>query len=151
MLENLKVSAGLGKSDHQILLFDFNCYISLNECKSKKYNFFKGNYNEMNKKLSSYNWNDLFSGMSLINSWDCFTELYVKLLEKFVSESKAPTRMANHNPYVNSNVLSSIKEKREKWLKFKYCHTENNHRNYKMSCNHVVSKLRLAKYQYEKG
>lgn len=61
MLENLKVSAGLGKSDHQILLFDFNCYINLNECKSEKYNFFQGNYNEMNKKLSSYNWNDLFS------------------------------------------------------------------------------------------
>lgn len=73
------------------------------------------------------------------------------LIEKFVPESKAPTRMANHNPYVNSNVLSSIKEKRKKWLKFKYCHTASNHRNYKMSRNHVVSELRLAKYQYEKG
>ena len=66
-------------------------------------------------------------------------------------ENKAPTRMANHNPYVNFNVISSIKEKRWKWLKFKYCHTENNHRNYKTSRNHVVSELRLAKYQYEKG
>ena len=67
MLDNLKVSAGLDKTDHQILLFDSNCYISLSECKSRKYTFFKGNYNEMNKKLSSYNWNDLFSGMSLAN------------------------------------------------------------------------------------
>ena len=111
MLDNLKASAGLGKSDHQILLFDFNCYISLNECKSKKYTFFKGNYIEMSKKLSSYNWNDLFRGMSLTNSWDCFMGICVKLLEKFMPENKAPTRMANHNPYVNSNVLSSIKKK----------------------------------------
>ena len=52
--------------------------------------------------------------MSLTSSWDCFTGLYVKLLEKFVPENKAPTRMANHNPYVKSNVLSAIKEKKKK-------------------------------------
>lgn len=116
MLDKLVINSGLGMNDHQVLLFDFYCCIELNDTKTKKYNFFIGRYVASSYELSTCNWEDLFRGLCLTISWDCFTDKLVKLLEKSVPESKAPTRLGNHNPFETSTVLKAIKYKRKKWL-----------------------------------
>lgn len=88
MLDNLQIKPGLGKSDHLVMTFTFNCYIEISETAQKKRNIFKGDFATINNILAVENWNDNFTGLSLTDSWDRFTETLVKLIEKYVPESK---------------------------------------------------------------
>ena len=53
MLSNLQYLPGLGKIDHCILSFDFNCYIEKEAVSFKKFNFFKGDYKAVDEGLLS--------------------------------------------------------------------------------------------------
>ena len=44
MVNNLQYKPGVGKSDHLVLEFTFNCFIRSSESLPKKLNVFKGNY-----------------------------------------------------------------------------------------------------------
>ena len=48
MVDNIHCWPALGKSDHVVISFQFNCYISANSI-SKKLNYAKGNYPEIFK------------------------------------------------------------------------------------------------------
>ena len=64
--------------------------------------------------------------------------------------SKARDEGSKNNPYVNRSCLDAIRNKHKKWLKYKYCMSQDNYDKYKNSRNIVTSELRKAKYMYEK-
>ena len=68
VVENLHYCSGLGKGDHLVLAFKFNCYITTNPNLSKKLNFAKGNYQKMIKVLDNISWIEKMQGLSLTDS-----------------------------------------------------------------------------------
>ena len=58
-VSNLKHKAPLGKSDHDVMIFNYHCY--LNYAKPKeKFLFDKGDFNSMRSKLDEEGWNENF-------------------------------------------------------------------------------------------
>ena len=85
MVLNLSTLPRLGKSDHVILNFNFNCYTYVQSPTFKKYNLFKGKYSFNEKDLSKEDWSgslqDLNPGI--------FLQIKItRLVEKNVAESK---------------------------------------------------------------
>ena len=81
MVTNINYMPGLGKSDHLQLCFDFNCYIEVNRHSFKKHNFFNGDYMNMSVDLEGINWDMVFDGLDLTNSWEVLTEEITRLFE----------------------------------------------------------------------
>ena len=74
MVEKIKYLPGLESSDHVLLDFDFNCFISVSKCVFKKLNFFKGDCNSINQALLAIPWNETLGSLSLSGSRACLTE-----------------------------------------------------------------------------
>ena len=149
-VSNLIHKPGLGKSDHVILEFTYNCYIESSDYSYNKFNFFKGNYNEIRNKLQETDWTHDLMGLSLTEAWETLTEKLIKLVEEYVPVSKVSNGADRKNPYVNRQSLIAIKKKHTKWQKFLHNKTDHNYTQYKMARNNVISELRRSKYSYEK-
>ena len=151
MVSNLQYIQGLGRSDHLVLSFNFNCYVNTTLNPSfKKRNFFKGDYLSINTSLQSINWEVVLNGLDSSQSWSFLAEHLIQLLEKYIPESKVGSGGDGKNPIITKSCLDAIKVKHQKWLKYKYCMTSSNYSNYKSARNKVTGELRKAKYNYEK-
>ena len=139
----------LGKSDHVVLSFNFNCFIEKVLSTQKKYNFNKGDYESCVNYLSATDWS-VMQDLNLVDSWKYFAELIVDVTEKFVPVSKVSNDIQKRKPYLTQQCKDAIKIKHRKWKKYKYCKTEENYSAYKTERNKVVSELRKSKYYYEK-
>ena len=101
---------GLGKSDHVLLNFSFNCYTDTCPTNFKKYNFFKGNYTAIEDEMSTEDCCQSLQGPNLMESWDHLTDKLARLMEKNIPESKISTDPAKRRPYVNQQCLNSDKQ-----------------------------------------
>ena len=101
---------GLGKSDHVLLNFSFNCYTDTCPTNFKKYNFFKGNYTAIEDEMSTEDWCQSLQGPNLMESWDHLTDKLARFMEKNIPESKISTDPAKRRPYVNQQCLNSDKQ-----------------------------------------
>ena len=152
MVSDIQYNPSVGRSDHLVLSFKFNCYTpntSKNNTHSR-YNFFKGDYQSIISQLEQTNWEGEMEGLDLSSSWLWFTEQYIDLLEKFIPESKPRQKREKAGPVVTQSCLDAIKNKHRKWLKYKYCKSPVNFNQYKIARNAVTLELRSAKYAYEK-
>ena len=90
-------------------------------------------------------------GLNLSGSWTWFTELYMDLLEKYIPESKPRQNRGKIGLPITQYCLTAIKTKHKKWLKYKYCKSNENFNNYKSARNCVTLELRYAQYAYKKN
>ena len=68
MVEKVKCLQSLGKSDHLVLKFQFNCCIENNSNISENYNFNKGDYSERRYLLGAVDWNSHMDGLGISES-----------------------------------------------------------------------------------
>ena len=80
-------------------------------------NFFKSHYTELARDLESTNWDAVFDGLDLTDSWDVLTEKITRLIEKHVPVSKVSSGQGKKTPYVNNSCIEAIKRKHTKWKK----------------------------------
>ena len=99
----------LKKSDH--LQLTFNCYIEVKRHSFKKHNFFKGKYTELANDLNTIDWDGVFNGFDLSDSWDILTDKITGLIEKYIPESRVSSGQCKKNPIVNNDCIEAIKRK----------------------------------------
>ena len=77
MIADLEVAAPLGKSDHSVLKFKFQCYME-KEPPILKTMYHKGDYMALNKKLKEVNWTKAFSDSrdDVNKQWAIFKQIY---------------------------------------------------------------------------
>ena len=63
-VSEIKHKPPLGKSDHDVLSFDFQCYVDYSKPK-KRYLFSKGDYSSMRESLSTSNWAGDFINLAI--------------------------------------------------------------------------------------
>ena len=147
MVNNIEHLPGLGKSDHEILKFKFNCYLETKENNMNKFIYSKGNFTNMTNELSLINWQEVLHE-DVQCSWISFTEIIIKSAENNIPKCKVETSK-HRNPYVDRQAVEAIKEKRRKWKKYQYCKNHLTYEEYKHSRNNVNYELRRARYQHE--
>ena len=151
MISNVQFLPGIGKSDHIVILFDFNCFIQPElDVAFNKLNFFKGDYLSISSEFTNIDWSSELNELDLNLSWSFFVEKTVKLLEKYIPENKVCVDRVRNNPYMTKACKEAVHRKHTKWLKYQYCKTDLNYDAYKVARNEATLQLRKSKYSYEK-
>ena len=97
MIDNLHVKDPLGHSDHCVMEFQLKCYFEQCNIREERWNYFKGNYEQMNTKLD-LDWGKILIDINLIysiymrkNSIKLNLNVYLKLSVKFITRQKCIT------------------------------------------------------------
>ena len=117
-VSEVKHAPPLGKSDHDLLSFEFQCYVDYSKS-NERYNFSKGNYTEMRKCLSASNWVEDYANLANeaeSNPEDLWKSIKSKILDlrnEFVPSVKPtdkPTKNKGSIP-IDKGIRDAIKEK----------------------------------------
>ncbi len=116
--KNIEYMPPIGKSDHVVVKFDIKLYIDKPPHSAERYNFFKGNYGEINENLARVDWESVISDEPSIN------EGWVRLTDKINNEYKEniPVCKAHDKkydtPWMSTAARDAVKNKRRRWLKY---------------------------------
>ena len=65
----------LGHSDHCVIKLKFKCYYKIEEDSTQRWNYFKGDYQQMNNELD-IQWDEILHGLSPDEMTKKFLEIY---------------------------------------------------------------------------
>ena len=153
----------LGKSDHDVLTFEFNCYMDFAEPK-ERYVFEKGDYVKMRELLVQSDWNSEYDALANDPNtkpeglWDSLKTLLHRLTEECVprvTSSGKPNWQDKGSIPLDSKTRNSIKDKEKAhraWIKsFNSDGEEVARLHYSRARNRVKTQLRRAKRRYERN
>ncbi len=94
-ISDIKHHAPLGKSDHNVITFNFNCYVDYSKPKDT-YNYAKGDYDAMRKQLTDTGWSNEYvakiADRDVEENWFILKTKLLKLRDDFIPLNKAPTK-----------------------------------------------------------
>lgn len=148
-ISNLNYIAPLGKSDHSVLSFNFNCYTN---CKgpSKRYVYDSGNFLAMRQLLDEQSWSLNFAiesgGKSVDSLWDTFKIKLLDLRDRYVplKEIGQPSWKDKGNIPIKQELRNLIKEKKRlhrNWLKSRNEKTRTNQRAKYIKARNKVKRI----------
>ena len=73
MIEDIQVNSPLGKSDHSVIEYTYNCYIDRKSNRESKFIYDRGNYDEMRKEMNK-DWEAILSTMNVEEQWKIILE-----------------------------------------------------------------------------
>ena len=116
MVSDIKHYSPLGRSDHSVLVFDYNCYIVMDSNSRMKFSYDKGNLPAMNSDLS-LDWTNYFKDCSenVSLQWSLFK---TKLLQ--VQDQHVPHRLTKGRPQWMNKGKYPIDEKTRKEIRSKH-------------------------------
>jgi hypothetical protein len=120
MVDRIVHESPLGRSDHCALLFKFNCYYEIKGNAIQRWNFYKGDYTEMAKKMDS-DWKTTLSEKDLDTSFELFLKAFERAKEKGILKcsSKAGTKAKKHNYLpLDERTIREIKHKHRCWTRY---------------------------------
>jgi hypothetical protein len=89
MVNNIEYSSPLGKIDHCMLKFDFNCYININISQRNIRLYNRGRFQEFRESLDKTEWESLLSDTNDIDqNWNKFNEIIKKLETMYIPTRK---------------------------------------------------------------
>jgi len=158
MVSELKHRAPLGKSDHDLLTFQFHCYLE-NSKPRTTFNYDKGSYDDMRESLLESSWlRDIeatSAGMCTEELWQHIKEQLLILKNTFI-----PKTTVGGNPKWRHefpideqlrNLISNKDKAHRRWMAHKNKDDEDNfRRQYVKLRNGCKNKLRKEKRRFEK-
>ena len=117
-ISDLAYLAPLGRSDHCILAFNFECYLEQTS-PSERFEYAKASFTAMERDLEDSGWVDDFNlrttRMDTETSWQLFKNKILELREKYVPciKNGTPTWSGKRTIAVSQELHQAIKEKKE--------------------------------------
>ena len=119
--------APVGKSDHNVITFNFNCYVDYSKPKDT-FNYAKGDYVNMRKALIDSKWCETFvediESKGIEDIWQELKNKIIILRDKYVPLRKAPTQSTWSKKAVFPSAMKQPKQLKRKrgytnsgWLK----------------------------------
>jgi ribonuclease P/MRP protein subunit RPP40 len=152
--------APLGKSDHDVITFNFNCYLDYSKPK-ERYSYEKADYDAMRRYLAESNWKEeyLVSGSvyNVEKSWNILKSKLMELREKFVPKLKfsgKPTWKDKGSFPIDKPLQEAIRSKHtahRHWMSAIHRDDTNAARlRYTRARNKVKTLMRQAKRRFER-
>ena len=148
MITDLDYFQPLGASDHDCLVFNFRCYTDHRPSEVPRPNFYKGKYEQMRETLKSVDWESVQDEDTNV-FWENFVCEIDKAIENNVP-SVTPSNKAKKKPWLNRDALTSVKNKKKAWKKYRLCRNPHNFQLYAEARNKATRECRNAKLNYEK-
>ena len=114
-VQNYDTFPPFGSSDHNIVSVDIKCMIPrVNRSPRKIYLYTKGNFEDMNENLASYDWDDVLKSKDLNNNWEIFKEIYQENIDRFVPTKMVKPGQRQIFPWVRYKSVRKSKSKSRK-------------------------------------
>ena len=150
MIGNIHFNSPIGKSDHCVIEFDYNCSVQRTGNKYRKFLYDKGNYDEMRKELNIINWKQILEHCEVNEQWKIFCRYLKDVANKYI-----PSRIYSRDPqgtYIDNQTAAAIRKKHRCWQRYMEAKTkkekENRRKEYARQRNKVrkiTRKLQNAK------
>ena len=154
MINNLEYLSPLGKSDHCIIKFHFECYIMLKESTTTKYLYNKGNYEAMKEDLTR-DWGEILTEDIGVNEkWRRLRNILSDSIDKHIPKRLFDNNRTGRKKFsspLESKILAKIKKKHRAWQRFMETKEGEKHREYCKLRNQVRKLTRKAKYEHERN
>ena len=146
MIQNIDHFPGLGKSDHEILLFELICKTDRRNDTSPRFDYRKGNYTKFSENISTIDWETYLYG-DINECYSKFCTLLNDAVTKYVPLK--PKGRKRKNIFMSREALKLKNEKINLWRK--YCITRDNRDLvcFKKCRNNLRSKTRQLRESFE--
>lgn len=152
MVDRIVHESPLGRSDHCALPFKFNCYYEIKANAMQRWNFYKGDYTEMAKKMD-FDWKITLSEKDPDTSFELFLKAFERAKEKCIPKcsSKAGTKAKKHNYLtLDERTIQEIKHKHRCWTRYMENRDPKKYKEFVRSRNKVKTMVRKANLQMER-
>ena len=151
MVNEVEVQSPIGKSDHSVLKFQFNCFVPYTLSNKETYMYHKANYEDMSKELVNINWVETLGKHEDIDmKWQTFTEVIHNLETKYVPKKKSKATHKKANVPLDRKCVDKIKKKHNLWKKYMKNKDGNIHEEYCRVRNQVKTMIKRARKKFEK-
>ena len=146
MVDKMDYQAGLGSSDHIALVFNFTCFTHNMNSTFEKRNFLKVIILASTKHCMILNGRDsVFRGIDLCDSWDILAEKINEYIGSYVPVSRSSNEAYKNKTPKSRLCIDAINNKHRKWLKYKYCRTNERFEEYKVARNRAANAVKNSK------
>ena len=147
LVNGFSLESPLGeKGDHCVMYFNLEIAHSF-PLMIDKFNFYKGDYESMNKKLTEIDWDLIFEGNNCEKCWSLFHSILDKLIHKYVPKKKP------HNygcPWITKDLSKILRNKNRSWRLYFKNKTRENWNLFKIQRNLSNRAVRKAKSDFER-
>ena len=141
----------LGKSDHDVLVFQLNFDKSNNvDSLENKYNLKRGDYTKLRETMKDYDWTKL-DNMDIQNAWSYIKDAIHKGMDKCIPKIKHKTKKKLTPIWMNKKAMRVIKRKYNLYKKYLRTKTGINYMKYIRERNKCSKILKITKREYEKN
>ena len=143
----------LGKSDHKVLQFDFNCYTVLKHIIRAKICYDKADFQSINREIQDITWDELINPENdMDTNWQNFHSTIKKIEAKYIPTKTSKISLKKHSNFpMDKETLVKIKKKNS--LSRKAIKTKDPavRKEYNRIRNQVKKSVDNLKKQFEKN
>ena len=149
IVENVESRSHLGASDHISLVFEVLTAVNGKSNSSPRPNFFKGDYNAINRFLESVNWNEI-NEMNVHDAWQFFIDKIDQCIKNYVPRHSTNPKFTKPK-WMDHYCVRKVKKKYHAWKRFSYSRGYNAYQDYCKARNAATKAIRFSKRKFEKG
>jgi len=151
MVSDIEYCSPLGKSDHSLINFNFNCYIQQENTERVKYYYDKADFSGMKTEIFTVDWANELEDKDINEQWTIFKERLLSIQDKYVPKRKSRTTCDKKGKCsVDLKTLKTIRKKHRCWARFMETRNADKYREYCKLRNQVKNLTRKAVRNKEK-
>lgn len=89
MVSDIEYCSPLGKSDHSLINFNFNCYIQQENTERVKYYYDKADFSGMKTEIFTVDWANELEDKDINEQWTIFKEKLLSIRDKYMYQSES--------------------------------------------------------------
>jgi Fe2+ transport system protein B len=128
------------------------CYCEEKSCKTERWNYFKGDYTNMNTFLQC-DWTDILKGKNAGQQFDIFMTKFNEAKNKYIPHMNTkPSNKAKKHNYIplDAKTIQKIKKNHRYWTRYRETGDKQTYQEYAKTRNQVKSAIRKEKAKIEK-
>ena len=149
MIDTVQTASPLGKSDHCLLYFHFNCYTRRTENASLRYNYKKADKEKLRKRMKT-NWDEKLKDPDVDKQWTTIKNRLLDSQEESVPKCNANWSKAKGKIPLNDKAIKTIRRKHRAWQRYIETREESKRLEYVKLRNQVKKLTRSALLDIER-
>ena len=152
MVSNIEYSSPLGKSDHCVVTFNFNCYVNLKRTNKSKRIYNKGKYKDFNSKIREKDWSNILNPYNTVDSnWKTFLTELTAMENQYIPKRTIPNYGKKKNTFpIDQSTRDKIRQKNNLVRKITRNNDPKVRQEYNKIRNKVKSEVNKQRKKYEK-
>ena len=146
MIDTIDHYPGLGKSDHECLVFDLKCSKELYDEANPTRDYFKGNYENIVNTLDDIDWNTCLQGEIGVSYDNLCSILEQNVADNIPLKSR---RNKKKNLYMNRNAMKLKDRKNQLWKNFCQTKSHRDSQNFKRCRDELRCLIRQLRTNFE--